>query len=396
MSNLSINTILKSFIFPAFIGILLSFSANAQTKNNSSGMVEGVWQHTQSFDTAFGPGTGTTNHYISLQKNGVARQRVASMTNADWVKAVPNYQTPMFNPLVNSWIEGNDPSSLNNPNRMVLSFENISLYLIVDQDGTYTRIGNTLSISFTEKCQVAHNLGKEVKCTAETFEMVFDGDSLKLKNNQNQIYKKLTSSNSQGTTLSSRKIETNQSPTTADIKKAEPKYSGISESQELLRSKDKISEVKTGGISGYQASLLADEEKYREVNDRLDAALRTLPTYIATINSTYKDSAVKGIVLLTIKNFNEKKSFSGRMSVEIKGIKDIALNGLCTNTLEVPLKDVDTFDFGDNSKPQKFSCRIWMFPDKGVMIGGIEIFSIALKKFIVQGSFTLIELVGEK
>jgi hypothetical protein len=211
MPNLPVNTVLRSFILPAFFVILTTFSiASAQTKTNSSGLVEGVWQLTQSFDTAFGRDTGTTNHYILLQKNGVARQRIVSMTNADWVKAVPNYQTPMFNPLVNSWIEGNDPSSLNNPNRPVLSFESLSFYLIIDQDGTYTRTGNTLNIRFAGECQIAHNLSKEPKCSAETFEAVIDRETFFDKNNPKHIYRKLTASNSQSTLLGNRKIETSK------------------------------------------------------------------------------------------------------------------------------------------------------------------------------------------
>lgn len=197
MFNLPIKVMMKSIILPAFFVILVSFSiADAQPKTNSSGTLEGVWQFTQNFDTAFGTGTGTTNHYISLQKNGVARQRIVSMTNADWVKAIPNYQSPMFNPLVNSWIEGNDPSSLNNPNRLVLSFENISLYIIVDQDGTFTRTGDTLSFSFEDKCQIAHNLGKEPKCRTDSYELIVNGDVLTDKKDSTHKYRKLTSSNS--------------------------------------------------------------------------------------------------------------------------------------------------------------------------------------------------------
>lgn len=200
MPNLLVNNVLRSFILPAFFVILTSFSiVSAQTKTNSSGLIEGVWQLTLGFDAGYGRDTGTTNVYISLQKNGVARQRIASMTNADWVKAVPNYQTPMFNPLVNSWIEGNDPSSLNNPNRLVLSFESVSFYVIKDQDGTYTRTGNTLNIGLNAKCQVAQNAGKEPKCLARTFEMIIDGETLIDKENPKYIYRKLTASKTKTT-----------------------------------------------------------------------------------------------------------------------------------------------------------------------------------------------------
>ena len=135
-----------------------------------------------------------------------------------------------------------------------------------------------------------------------------------------------------------------------------------------------------------QRQMIEESEKEKR---QYMTELNKLLTYKTVAKLNYKDSVVNATILIKIKSVNEK----GNFTAEIKGIKGVIFSGICTNQVfDEPPKDVDTFDFGNDSEPIKLSCRIIAnVKEWGLAGGSIDLVSMAQKKFIASGQFTVIE-----
>lgn len=174
--------ILFLFLVISFARVGDSFVAKAQNRSSSPNLINTTWKiPNEDFDTSLGRATSTCLYFF--QKDGRVSRREMAMLQSQ-LQAIPNYQNPMFNPQINAWIEGGDPTSLNSPNRMVLS-STPGMLVQIDEVGTYRVIGDSIVMDFSGNCK--NCIPHSIIATIQNDQMV--AEYLNKKTNKKSTFK---------------------------------------------------------------------------------------------------------------------------------------------------------------------------------------------------------------
>ena len=230
MKSMLSATVQHSFLL-LVISILMASDSSvvkAQTNSTPPNLINTIWKIPNvDFDTALGPATSTCLYYF--QKDGKVSRREMAMLQSQ-LQAIPNYQNPMFNPQVNAWIEGGNPSSVNSPNRMVLS-STPDMLIQIDEVGIYKVIGSSIIMDFSGNCANCH----PHSITARIQNNQMEGEYLNKRANEKSTFKivkmpKVVDQKAQ-TTVNESLSNKGNSPSKSPIYTG----NGISDSQALLR-----------------------------------------------------------------------------------------------------------------------------------------------------------------
>lgn len=347
------------FWFCFVILILISpLTSKAQSNKSVPNLIDTVWKQPDfPFDTSSGP--AITLDFYAFEKDGKVSRRILSLLQSQ-INAIPNYQTPEYNSQINSFIEGLDSSSINSPNRLVLS-ATPGLVVQVDAVGTYRLDGNTLYMEFSGRSTVCNNCPPYsiiAKIDGSKITGEYTGKTEKTKWSVSKI------SNSKSNNSSNTSNPTN-SENTSNTSNTRNSTSTISGAFEMLK-------------EAAQFSLLEIEE------------LRKLETYKAATRFLYKD---KEIIICTLIIKIKSIDNEGGIIAEIKGEKGISLTGTLTGDMSSyrSLKGVVSVDFGKGLGTQKLDFFLSVekvdVKEKSLINGAIQTGSVQRRERVAVGEF---------